>query len=139
MCIEQQPILVVDDSRVDLVLIESALLSAGVTNPIVCKLSVEEACEYLNGSAINTDQRPAVLLTDLKMPRINGIDLVRWAKNQWGLEGILAVVVSGSDLNDDAVRAYDAGANVFLTKPERFPDQVTMFQGLMGWLKLAIR
>ena len=73
------------------------------------------------------------------MPRINGIDLVRWAKNQWGLEDILAVVVSGSDLNDDAVRAYDAGANVFLTKPERFLDQVTMFQGLMGWIKVAMR
>jgi CheY-like chemotaxis protein len=137
MCNVQQPILVVDDSMNDLLLIESALLSAGVTNPIVCKLSVTEASKYLNGSAINPGQRPAVLMTDLKMPGMDGIDLVRWAKNQWGLEDILAVVLSGSELGDDVARAYDAGANIFLTKPEQFLDQVKMFQGLMGWLKAA--
>src|SRR5688572_2696257 len=109
MTFEQRIFLVVDNSPNDLVLIESALLRAGLTNPIVCKLSVEEACKYLNGGAINPAQRPSVLMTDLKMPGMDGIDLVRWVKNQRGLEDMLVVMLSGSTLDGDATRSYEVG------------------------------
>jgi len=76
-------------------------------------------------------------MTDLKMPGMDGIDLIRWVKNQSGLRDILVVALSGSTLDDDMARAYEAGANVFLTKPAQFIDQVKMFRRLVGWLKVS--
>ena len=138
MRFEQRTFLVVDDSAEDLGLIEGALVRAGVTNPILTKRSGEAACEHLN--AVNSaDQRPGVLMTDLKMPGMDGIDLIRWVKQQSGLEDMLVVALSGSTMDDDMARAYEAGANVFLTKPAHFLDQVKMFQRLVGWLKLSRR
>jgi CheY-like chemotaxis protein len=134
---EQRNFLLVDDSSDDLRLIEGALLKAGVTNPIITKGSGDQACEHLMRTANNSEQRPGVLMTDLKMPGMDGIDLIRWVKNQSGLEDMLVVALSGSVLDDDMARAYEAGANVFLTKPAHFLDQVKMFQRLVRWIKLS--
>lgn len=112
-------------------------MKAGVVNPILTKRSGVEACEHLTGTANNADQRPGVLMTDLKMPGMDGIDLIRWVKNQTGMEDILVVALSGSTMDEDMARAYEAGANVFLTKPSHFLDQVKMFQRLVGWLKVS--
>ena len=136
MRIERPAFLLVDDSPDDLGLIESALKKVGVTRPIVSKISGEDARDYLI-EAVDANSRPGVLITDLKMVGMDGIELIQWVRSQPGLDGLLVVMLSGSVLDDDVTRAYDAGADVYLTKPSQFLEQVEALRGLVRWITVS--
>lgn len=137
MHFEQRTILVVDDLVGDLALIDSAFAKAGVKNPVVQKLSGEDACTYLDGAAANAERRPVVLITDLKMPWMDGVELVRWVRNRPVWEGMPVVMLSSSQLDDDIKRAYEVGVNIYLSKPRSFLDQVAMLRSLVEWLRFT--
>ena len=136
MRFEQLTFLVVDDSADDLRLIEAAFVKVGVTNPIVCKINAEDACAFLNGAGADGEQRPVVLMTDLKMPGMDGVELVRWVRTQPGWKGMPVVMLSGSILDTDAIRAYEAGVNIFLSKAGSLLDHAAMLRSLVAWLRL---
>ena len=136
MTVEQPSFLLVDDSPVDLGLIESALRKVGVTRSIVSKPSGEDARNYLVEAA-KANRRPGVLITDLKMFGMDGIELIRWVRSQPSLDGLLVVMLSGSVLDDDMTRAYEAGTDVYLTKPLQFSDQVETLRGLVRWITVS--
>jgi CheY-like chemotaxis protein len=83
----------------------------------------EQAVHYLEGNPPYTDRRkfplPDVILLDLKMPRLNGFEFLEWLHKESPdhLRLIPVVVMSGSDLQEDIRRAYELGANCYLTKP----------------------
>ena len=93
----------------------------------------EEAIDYINGSPPYNDRIefpiPDVILLDVKMPRVSGFDFLEWLhikSNHFRL--IPVIVMSGSDLEEDVNRAYELGANCYLTKPtdwKKFQEQMT--------------
>ena len=134
-------IMVVDDRDDDLVLIRKAFLRARVLNPIVSINSGDEAILYLKGEGkyANRDEYPLpdLLLLDLKMPKTDGFDVLQWVRTQRGLSSLRVVVLTSSDQIKDVNRAYELGANSFITKPvspEQFTDVANALNGYWIWL-----
>ena len=90
----------------------------------------EQAIAYL--SALDKPDcqfpKPDVMFLDLKMPRLNGFELLEWMRKNAFSERILTVVVSSSSLQEDIDKAYDLGANAYLIKPVNLQDYVRIFR-----------
>jgi len=130
----QKPVLVVEDSENDALLIQRQLRNHGVTNPIVLLNSGDEAILYLSGVGKYMDrvayQLPFVILLDVKLPgSTNGLAVLRWARGMPGLENLLIIVIS--ELEDAGVirEAYRLGANSYLTKPANGEEIRNLLRG----------
>lgn len=114
-------ILMVDDDRNDRYLLRRAFEKTGVINPILELDSGDAAIAYLNGDAPYADREkhpfPAVLLLDLHMPGKDGFAVLKWVRDKLTVGGLLIVVLSRLDEIKNINRAYQLGANSFLTKP----------------------
>jgi CheY-like chemotaxis protein len=138
--VEQSVIMVVDDREDDLLLIRRAFQRARVLNPIVCLSSGDEAIEYLqgHGTYANRDEYPLpdLILLDLKMPKTDGFEVLQWIRSQRTLSSIRVVVLTSSDQIKDVNRAYELGANSFITKPimpEQFTEVANALSGYWLW------
>lgn len=113
-------VLLVDDDPDTIKLIRLSLLKAGFGNKVLEAHDGQEASEYLlgEGNFANRLQYPLpqVVLLDLKMPRMGGLEFLRWLR-QWPPGKFLPVIVmTTSVLETDLTEAYDAGANSYLIK-----------------------
>jgi CheY-like chemotaxis protein len=83
-----------------------------------------EAIEYLKGEGAYADRFhhpfPQLLILDLKMPRIDGLQVLRWIRKQAQFSRLPIVMLSGSGLQNDIAEAYRLGANSYFTKPTDF-------------------
>jgi two-component system response regulator len=117
----EAPVLLVDDSAEELLLMQLGLKRAGVTLPQVALNSGEEALDFLlgRGSHAGRDTRilPRLTLMDLHMPGRSGIETLREIRAQPHLANLKVVMFSSSDEPDDIVQAHDVGANSFICKP----------------------
>lgn len=78
---------------------------------------------------------PAVVLLDIKMPGVSGLDVLRWIRSQPGLKTIRVVMLTSSDDIKDVNQAYQLGANSFLTKPADLDEFFEIARALSGyWL-----
>lgn len=121
-----RPVLLVEDNPNDVLLIRRAFKKAGVENPLVVVSDGEQAIRYLAGEGEYADRDrhppPAVVLLDLKLPRLSGHEVLAWAKAQPVLRRIPIVVLTSSAEQADVHRSYDTGANSYLVKPVQFDD-----------------
>jgi CheY-like chemotaxis protein len=134
-------ILLADDRDDDVFLIRRSFLKANIINPLFVVRDGEEAMHYLAGEGkySNRDEYPLpdLLLLDLKMPRMDGFEVLRWVREQAGLKALRVVVLTSSDEVRDVNAAYQLGANSFLVKPIDFEHFVKVSQALKGyWLWL---
>jgi two-component system response regulator len=117
-------VLLVEDDQDHTTLMRRALDRARVANPLVVVNDGEAARDYLFGIGKHAgrDPRdaPVLVLLDLKLPRISGIDILRRIRAHPFTEHIPVVVLTTSDLDEDLVRAYGLGANSFVRKPVDF-------------------
>lgn len=97
---------------------------AGIGNPIQVVRDGEEAINYLAGIGTYSDRvefpLPELILLDLKMPKLDGFEVLQWIRAQRNFSGIRVVVLSSSDSIQDVNLAYSLGANSFLVKPTDF-------------------
>ena len=131
--IEQQlrEILLVEDSDSDARLIQRALLIAGVANHVRHIGNGNEAVLYLQG-LIETPGRtvPSVLLLDLKLPSLNGLEILSWMQQQDAFSKTLRVVLTELNCIANVRKAYALGAHSFLGKPigqEDLHELITVF------------
>jgi CheY-like chemotaxis protein len=121
-----KPILIAEDCQPDAELIAQTLKLAGVCNPLMFVADGVTAIAYLMGDGIYANRDafplPGVLLLDLKMPRLGGIEVLEWCRTQPQLREILVIVLSGFSELRDVNRAYALGAQTFLTKPATEAD-----------------
>jgi len=126
-------ILSVDDDPNDQTLIRAAFKDAGVEDTIQSVNDGAEAIAYLKGQGKYADREqylfPTFILTDLKMPRINGFELLRFLKSNPQLIVVPAVVFTASSDRDDIKRAFLFGANAYHVKAQTL-------DGLCAQLKL---
>jgi len=106
--------------------IRATLRDAGVALPLKFVTDGSSAIAYLNGSGEYRDREkfplPSVLLLDLKMPRLDGFQVMEWLKTQKRFNDLLIVVVSGNGDLSNIPKAYSLGARSFLMKPIRVAD-----------------
>ena len=136
----KRALLVVDDSRDDVELLKRAFYKSGWTNPIVTLSNGEDAIDYLvsrlEAGKSEWDSLPVAILTDLKMPKGDGFQLLQWIRGQAVLDHVLRVVITNSNIETDVRRAFDAGANFFLTKPTDYEEFVMFAANFLAWLRL---
>jgi len=135
-------ILLVEDREEDVILLRRAFTKANFLNPIQVVSEGDEAIAYLQGAGKYADRSeyplPKLVLLDLKMPRKDGFEVLQWIRQQPGLSAIRVVVLTASDTVRDVNRAYQLGANSFLTKPVDFAQFAEMTLNLKGyWLWLS--
>jgi CheY-like chemotaxis protein len=119
--VSQRPsILLVDDSEDDRVIMRRAFRGAGVPTSVFMVGGGEEAIDYLSGTGKYADRNefplPALVLLDIKMPGMDGLDVLRWIRLQPNLQTLRVVMLTSSNDPVDARTAYRMGANSFLTK-----------------------
>src|SRR5689334_4351217 len=137
---DQEVILVVDDSEDDVLLIQKAFRNAGLTYPIQIVNSGEEAVAYLQGDLHFANRSeyplPALVLLDLKMQGLSGFDVLQWIRQQPTLSNLRVVVLTSSDHIRDVNEAYQLGANSFMVKPSDFENYQAMSESIKDyWLR----
>lgn len=123
MQIQLRSILLVDDSPRDTELALDALAQHHLANAVIAVRDGVEALEYLRRKgpfAGRTDGFPVVMLLDLKMPRMDGIEVLREVRKDPLLKMLPIVVLSSSREESDVVRSYELGVNAYIVKPVAF-------------------
>jgi len=119
-------ILLAEDIPDDVMLIKRAFVRGGVRNPIYAVADGEQAIWYLKGEGKFSNRAeyplPSLLLLDLKMPILDGFDVLRWVRKQPTLAGLPILVLTSSDSLNNVNLAYKLGANSFLVKPLEFEN-----------------
>jgi CheY-like chemotaxis protein len=117
---ESLRILVAEDLPDSVEILKLAFSRAGVNVPVDYVRDGEETIEYLKGAFGNEHPLPTMLLLDLKMPGLNGFDVLEWLRLQPGLRRLLVVVFTSSEQQQDINRAFELGANSYIVKPAGF-------------------
>ncbi|HSL47702.1 MAG TPA: response regulator [Candidatus Deferrimicrobiaceae bacterium] len=135
------PILLVEDSPDDALLIQRAFRKANLANPVQLVRDGEEAVAYLSGAPPYEDRTrfplPVFMLLDLKLPRRSGLEVLAWVRQESVVKRLPVVVLTSSRESVDVNRAYDLGVNSYLTKPVGFEALLEMVKNVnLYWLVL---
>lgn len=135
-----RPILLVEDNPQDLELALAALERCQLANPVHIARDGVEALDYLNARgawAGRAHGDPAVVLLDLKLPRLDGLEVLEQVKHDPLLRHVPIVMLTSSREERDLVRSYEAGVNAFVVKPVDFHAFLQAIQDLgMFWAVL---
>lgn len=127
-------ILLVEDNPDDVVLTERALRKHNLANRLVVARDGVEALEYLRDSA---HPLPEVVLLDLKLPRVDGLEVLRLVRAEPRTRLVPVVVLTSSDEERDMIASYELGANSYVRKPVDFEQFVEAARQLgLYWLVL---
>ncbi len=134
---ENKVILLVEDNPNDIDLTKRALKKANVANEMVIVQDGVEALDYLIGDGNTTKELPVVVLLDLKLPRIDGLEVLRRIRANERTKRLPVVILTSSNLDRDVNTSYDLGANSYVRKPVRF-NEFTEAVSKLGiyWLML---
>jgi CheY-like chemotaxis protein len=132
-------ILLVEDSRDDAFFLRRAFLKAGFSHPIVDVRNGQQAVNYLSGNALYADRSlyplPKLLVVDLKMPLMDGFELLAWIQSRPELDALPAIVISSSDHPADREKAMKLGAREYFVKPNDPAELVSLVGDLhMKWM-----
>jgi CheY-like chemotaxis protein len=117
------PILLVEDSRDDVELITSAL--EHLRNRIDVASDGEQALDYLYRRGAHEGRRsgnPGLVLLDLKLPKVSGLEVLAEMRNDKNLKHIPVVILTSSREDQDLLHGYQRGANAYVVKPVKFAD-----------------
>jgi two-component system, chemotaxis family, response regulator Rcp1 len=129
-------ILLVEDNPQDVEITKRALEKGQVKNRLTVARDGQEALDILD--AIKGDDPPSLILLDLNMPRLNGIEVLQVIKADPNLRRIPVIVLTTSTREEDVVRAYDLGVNTFISKPVRFEDFMRVVMTIQEyWILIA--
>jgi len=122
---ELHPILLAEDSPYDAELTLAAFQNAGLANRVVHVVDGVEALEFLRceGKFVGrTSGSPAVVVLDIKMPRLDGIEVLRAIREDPKLQFLPVVMLTSSRESHDLLRSYQLGTNAYVVKPVKFAD-----------------
>lgn len=128
-------LVLVEDDEIDVMNVRRALERAHVTNPLFVATNGLEALELLRGDSVPRDRR--LVLLDLNMPRMNGIEFLRELRADPVLHHTPVVVLTTSDDERDKVHAYDLNVAGYLLKPVTFMNFVDVMAALNKYWALV--
>jgi CheY-like chemotaxis protein len=128
-----KPILLVEDNPKDLELTLIALERSQLANEVVIARDGVQALDYLlmrNDAAGRPSGNPAVVLLDLKLPKVDGLEVLRTIRADATLKSVPVVMLTSSNEETDLLRSYELGVNAYVVKPVRFADFVAAISDL---------
>lgn len=132
------PILLVEDNPDDEALALRAFKKSNMSNKIIIARDGEEALNYLFNENQSDDwEMPAVVLLDLKLPKIDGLEVLRRIRDNPETKRLPVVILTSSKHEEDLIEGYKLGANSYVRKPVDFNEFVSAVGHLgMYWLLL---
>lgn len=132
-------LLLVEDNSDDEELTLMAFEQGGISNPVVVARDGVEALDYLFGTGIYRDRSPenlpALILLDLQLPKINGLEVLQRIRNSPKTQLIPVVILTTSTEQRDLVESYTLGCNSYIQKPVDYDQFLNVIQQLgMYWL-----
>ncbi|MDZ4723934.1 MAG: response regulator [candidate division Zixibacteria bacterium] len=119
-------ILLVEDNPDDTTLIVRALKKGNIANEIVVVQDGLEAIEYLTGKGAydgrKVSEQPALILLDLKLPKLDGIEVLKRVWAEENLKEVPVIVLTSSTEDRDIIKSYGLGANSYISKPVDFEE-----------------
>ncbi len=134
MKIVNKPILLVEDDQVDIMTVMRSLKEIRVTNPVVNKENGEEALNYLRDPA---SEKPCIILLDLNMPIMNGIEFLQVVKRDSELKRIPVVVLTTSEEQQDKMRSFDLGVAGYMAKPVDYRQFVEVMRSIDAYWTIS--
>lgn len=122
-----KPILLVEDNPNDLELTLIALAKSQLANEVVVVRDGAEALDYLHRRGEFAERpvgNPAVILLDLKLPKVDGLEVLKEIRDTEGLKSVPVVMLTSSKEEQDVVRSYELGVNAYVVKPVDFAEFV---------------
>jgi CheY-like chemotaxis protein len=136
-------VLLAEDNEDDAHLVELAMKRAEIRQPLQVVADGVEAIDYLCGKGQYEDRKhfpfPRVLITDLKMPRMNGFEVLEWLKNHPECSVIPTVVFSASAQEADIDRAYRLGASAYFRKPATLSELCELLQVIFNFWSTCLK
>lgn len=130
---DEGAILIVEDNPADEMLIRRALKKGDITNPILVARDGAEALELIG----QTQELPVLVLMDLRLPKMSGIDVLRRLRQDERTRLLPVVVLTSSNEAEDRFEAYMSGANSFVQKPVDYDAFIESIASLgLYWLRL---
>lgn len=134
-------ILIADDSDEDAQILKRAFAKAGCEVPLSFVRDGQEAINYLSGDGEYADRSahplPRLILLDLKMPKVDGFDVLDWMQQQPKLKLLPVTVLTSSNMDRDVDRAYGLGANSYLVKPNSMKGFLDIVERLRAyWIEM---
>ena len=122
-----KPILLVEDNPHDLELTLIALEKSQLANEVIIARDGAEALDYLRGEGEHAGRQagnPTVVLLDLKLPKVDGLEVLKVIRNTPSLKSIPVVMLTSSKEEQDLLRSYELGVNAYVVKPVDFEEFV---------------
>jgi two-component system, response regulator len=134
-------ILLVEDNASDTDLTRRALMKGRISNELVVVEDGQEALDYLRGEGAytgrNISETPALILLDLKLPKVPGLEVLRLIREDARIGRVPVVILTSSKEEEDVAAGYDLGANSYVRKPVDFREFQTAIETLgLYWLIL---
>ncbi|WGT63430.1 response regulator [Variovorax paradoxus] len=123
-----KPILLVEDDKRDLELTLIALERSQLANDVIVLRDGAMALDYLRREgeyAERAEGNPAVILLDLKLPKVTGLEVLQAVRADAGLRSIPVVMLTSSQEESDVLRSYEFGVNAYVVKPVAFDQFVS--------------
>lgn len=135
-------VLIAEDDENDIYIYERGLNRIGIEN-FKCVRDGAEVIEYLRGQGKYQDREqnpfPKWLLLDLKMPRVNGLEVLEWIKKNPSCRVVPTIIFSASQQASDVKKAYDLGANAYFVKPLRMEEMLETLALVNHFWTIAVR
>ncbi|MCF8056333.1 MAG: response regulator [Desulfocapsa sp.] len=127
----KRTILLVEDDKVDVMTVKRACRELKLTNPLVVTGNGEEALEYLRNP---DNERPCIILLDLNMPKMNGLEFLTVAKKDSELKPIPVIVLTTSHEDQDRIQSFNLGVAGYMLKPVSYQRFIEMVRTIdMYW------
>ncbi|SEO49874.1 Response regulator receiver domain-containing protein [Nitrosospira multiformis] len=134
MRIPNKPVLLIEDDQVDMMRVARALKEIGVENPVVHRENGEDALNYLQDE---NSGRPCIILLDLNMPVMNGIEFLRAVKKDERLRRIPVVILTTSDNHEDKLSSFNSGAAGYIEKPAGYRQFVEVMRSIDAYWTIS--
>jgi CheY-like chemotaxis protein len=133
------PFLLVEDNPDDIMLMKRAFAKGHINNKLYIAKNGEEAIDFFKKRGKFKDApTPALVLLDLKMPKLNGFEVLKVIKSDHNLRSIPIVVLTSSEMEKDIEEAYRIGCNSYIVKPVNFESFIkTIIEIKEYWLTIS--
>ena len=122
-----KPILLVEDDNIDMMTIKRMLDDLKLRNPLVRKSTAEEALQYLRDSKT---QKPCVILLDMGLPKMNGIEFLRIARTENLLEKIPIIILTASEDEQKVIESFELSVAGYIVKKTQYDDFFRILQAI---------
>lgn len=137
-----ETVLIIEDEEHDVDFLKRAFQRAGIVNPIQIAVNGEQAIAYLTGEGAYADREkypyPRLIISDLKMPQMGGLELLRWIHANPRYRIVPTIVLTSSTSGADVEAAFASGASAYFVKPVGFGDLERLAKVIWDYWRLSL-